>query len=124
MTSLLLLPKTSSVVAVTATTLVFTVVAACGSGAGPPLDLSTPVAARVVVTGVELTPDGVRVDWISVRTESGDTYRLKIGSNIEPSDWDPKHLQSHQSLGESLGFTIGVTFAEGEAGLTALELVE
>ena len=102
--------------------LVVAVAAACGGG--PPLDLSTPVTARVLVTGVELAPDGGRVDWISVRTESGDTYRLRIGPDIESSDWDPKHLQGHQGLGESLGFTIGVTFVEAEGVLTALELVE
>lgn len=97
--------------------------AACG-GTGLPTDLSSPVTARVLVTGVALDANGNRVDWISVRTESGDTFRLKIGPAIEPSDWDPKHLQGHQGLGESLGFTIGVTFAEGEDSLTALELAE
>ena len=90
-------------------------VAACMGG---------PTDVRGIVTEVLVSEDGQRVVSIVLRTESGDDLSLALGDGIDPAIWDAKHLEGHLRLGETLGFTIGVTYTEEEDERVAIELIE
>jgi hypothetical protein len=93
-------------------------VAAC---TGDPIG---PVDVRGVVTEVQVSEDGQRVVSIVLQTESGDDLALVLGDLIDPAIWDAKHLDGHLRLGETLGFTIGVTYTEEEGERVVIELIE
>ena len=99
------------------------VVVACG-GSFQDAVTDEPVSARVLVTEVQVSPDGDRVESITIRTDEGNVLHLRLGDNIDPAMWEPLHLQSHQGLGESLGLKIGVTYVRMSDGLVATELTE
>lgn len=93
-------------------------VAACAGGPTGPVDV------RGVVTEVQVSEDGQRVTSIVLRTESGDVLALALGDRIDPTIWDAKHLEGHLRLGETLGFTIGVTYTGEEGERVAIQLIE
>ncbi len=100
------------------------VVAACG-GNSQEVVADEPVAVRVPVKEVQVSPDGGRVESITIRTDDGEDLYLRLGENLDPAMWEPLHLQSHQGLGESLGLKIGVTYVRmSDGGLVATELTE
>ena len=75
------------------------VVAACGGNSQEPIS-DEPISARVIVTNVELSTDGDRVESITVRTDDGRELPMRLADDIDPAAWAPAHLQSHQGLGE------------------------
>jgi len=70
------------------------VVVACG-GSFQDAVTDEPVSARVLVTEVQVSPDGDRVESITIRTDEGNVLHLRLGDNIDPAMWEPLHLQSH-----------------------------
>ena len=100
------------------------VLAACG-GSSQDVVADEPTTARVIVTEVQVSPDGDRVESITIRTDGGKDLQMRLGENIDPAMWEPLHLQSHQGLDESLGLKIGVTYVRMSDGeLVATELTE
>ena len=99
------------------------VVAACG-GSSQDVVADEPTSARVIVTGVQVSPNGERVESIIIRTDEGKYLQMRLGENIDPAMWEPLHLQSHQGLGESLGLKIGVTYMQTPEGIVATALSE
>ena len=99
------------------------VVAACG-GSSQDSVADEPTTARVIVTEVQVSPDGGRVESITIRTDDGNVLHLRLSENIDPTMWEPLHLQSHQGLGESLGLKIGVTYMQTPQGIVATALYE
>ena len=100
------------------------VVAACGGNSQDAVT-DEPTTTRVIVTEVQVSLDEDRVESITIRTDEGEDLYLRLGENIDPAMWEPLHLQSHQGLGESLGFKIGVTYVRMSDGeLVATELTE
>jgi len=99
------------------------VVAACGGNSQDAVT-DEPTSARVIVTGVQVSPDGDRVESITIRTDEGKDLQMRLGENIDPAMWEPLHLQSHQGLGESLGLKIGVTYMQTPEGIVATALSE
>ena len=97
--------------------------AACGGGsqAAAPQE---PVSARVIVTDVQVSADGDRVEAITVRTDDGKELTMRLGDNIDPANWGPPHLLSHAGLGKSLGLKIGVTYVQTAESVVAIELLE
>ena len=98
------------------------VVVACGSNAPEPIS-DEPISARVIVTNVELSTDGDRVESITVRTDDGRELPMRLADDIDPAAWAPGHLQSHQGLGE-LGIKIGVTYIQTSEGIVVTDLSE
>ncbi len=98
-------------------------VAACG-GSSQDVVADEPTFARVIVTGVQVSADGDRVESITIRTDEGKDLQMRLGENIDPATWEPLHLQSHQGLGESLGLKIGVTYMQTPEGIVATALFE
>lgn len=100
------------------------VLVACGGNSQAAVT-DEPTTTRVIVKEVQVSPDGGRVESITIRTDEGEDLYLRLGENIDPAMWEPLHLQSHQGLGESLGFKIGVTYVRmSDGGLVATELTE
>ncbi len=60
------------------------VVAACG-GNSQEVVADEPVAARVIVKEVQVSPDGGRVESITIRTDDGEDLYLRLGENIDPA---------------------------------------
>ena len=82
-----------------------------------------PVSARVIVTNVEVSIDGDRVESITVRTDAGRELPMRLSDGIDPAAWAPAHLQGHQGLGE-LGVKIGVTYIQTSEGIIVTDLFE
>ena len=103
------------------TSILLTVLAACGGGseAAAPRE---PVSARVIVTNVQVSADGERVESIRVRTDDDKEIAMRLGDNIDPAIWGPPHLLSHAGLGKSLGMKIAVTYVETSETVVAIEL--
>ena len=99
------------------------VVASCG-GSSQDVVADEPTTTRVIVTQVLVSPDGGRVESITIRTDEGKDLQMRLGENIDPAMWEPLHLQSHQGLGESLGLKIGVTYMQTPEGIVATALSE
>ena len=99
------------------------VVAACGGSTQDGVT-DEPTTARVLVTEVQVSSDGDRVESITIRTDEGIDLQMRLGENIDPAMWEPLHLQSHQGLGESLGLKIGVTYMQTPQGIVATALFE
>ena len=59
------------------------VVVACGSNAPEPI-FDEPISARVIVTNVELSTDGDRVESITVRTDDGRELPMRLADDIDP----------------------------------------
>lgn len=97
--------------------------AACGGGsqAAAPQE---PVSARVIVTDVQVSADGEKVEYITVRIDDGKELTLRLGDNIDPANWDPLHLLSHAGLGKSLGLKIGVVYVQRPDAVVAIKLTE
>ena len=106
-----------------ATLVLLVVLAACsgGSEAAAPRE---PVSARVIVTDVQVSADGERVETITVRTDDDKELSMRLGDNVDPVIWGPTHLLSHAGLGKSLGLKIGVTYVETSESVVAIELTE
>lgn len=83
-----------------------------------------PVSARVIVTDVQVSADGERVEYITVRIDDDKELSLRLGENIDPAIWGPSHLLSHAGLGKSLGLKIGVTYVQTAESVVAIELTE
>ena len=103
--------------------ILLTVLAACGGGseAAAPRE---PVSARVIVTDVQVSADGERVESITVRTDDDKEIAMRLGDNIDLANWGPLHLLSHAGLGKSLGLKIGVTYVQTVESVMAIELTE
>lgn len=97
--------------------------AACGGNPGN-LISQGPVSDRVIVTDVQVSADGERVEYITVRTDDGKELSLRLGVDIDPEMWLPPHLLSHIGLGKSLGLKIGVTYVRTSESIIATELSE
>ena len=83
-----------------------------------------PISVRAIVTALELSNDGLKVETITIRTEEGDVLSLRISDEIDPTVWSPVHLEGHIQLGQGLGFTIGVRYQESSDQKVAVELSE
>ena len=105
-----------------ATSILLVALAACGGSeaAAPP----EPVSARIIVTDVQVSADGERVESITVRTGDDKELTLRLGDNIDPAIWGRLHLLSHAGLGKSLGLKIGVTYVQTAESLVVTELTE
>jgi len=97
--------------------------AGCGGGSESPSP-SGPVSARVIVTDVQVSADGNRVESITVFTDDGEELTMRLGEEIDPAMWAPPHLLSHAALGESLGLKIEVTYIHTTDSLIATQLLE
>lgn len=96
---------------------------ACGGSAQDAGSPEEPVSVRFIVTAVDVSEDGKRVESINVRTEGGKELLLKLSTDIDPALWSPQHLQGHVQSGK-LGIGIGVTYVDTAEGKVALELFE
>ncbi len=99
------------------------VLAACGGGSEAAVP-QEPVSARVIVTDVQVSADGERVEYITVRMDDNKEITMRLGDNIDPAVWGPPHLLTHAGLGKSLGLKIGVTYVETGESVVAIELTE
>ena len=99
------------------------VLAACGRGSEAAVPRE-PVSARVIVTDVQVSADGERVESITVRTDDDKEIAMGLGDKIDPAIWGRLHLLSHAGLGKSLGLKIGVTYVETSESVVAIELTE
>ena len=97
--------------------------AACGGNPANSISQG-PVSARVIVTDVQVSDDGEKVEYITVRTEDGKEFSLRLGEDIDPEMWLPPHLLSHVGLGKSLGLKIGVTYISTSGTMIVTELSE
>ena len=97
--------------------------AACGGDSGS-LISQGPVSDRMIVTEVQVSDDGERVEYITVRTDDGEELSMRLGEDIDPEMWMPPHLLSHVGLGKSLGLKIGVTYVRTSESIIATELSE
>ena len=105
-----------------ATSFLLVVLAGCGgSETAVP---QGPVSARVIVTDVQVSPVGERVESITVRIDDNKELTMRLGDNIDPVVWGPPHLLSHAGLGKSLGLKIGVTYVKTAESVMAIELTE
>ena len=64
---------------------VLMVVVAAGGGNSQEVVADEPVAARVIVKEVQVSPDGGRVESITIRTDDGEDLYLRLGENIDPA---------------------------------------
>ena len=106
-----------------AASILLLVSAACGGGSEAAVP-QEPVLARVIVTDVQASADGERVESITVRTDDDKETAVRLGDNIDPANWGPLHLLSHAGLGKSLGLKIGVTYVQTVESVVAIELTE
>ena len=97
--------------------------AGCGSSSQEPLS-DGPSVARVVVTKLQLSPDGGKVESITVRTDESENFSLMLSENIDLDTWSPRHLEGHIQLGGTIGATIGVKYIQATDGKVAFELTE
>lgn len=105
-----------------ATSILLVVLAACGgSAAAVPQE---PFSARVIVTDAQVSADGGRVEYITVRIDDNVELMMRLGDNIDPAIWGPSHLLTHAGLGKSLGLKIGVTYIETSESVVVIELTE
>ena len=105
------------------TPILLVIVAACGDSTDTPMPQES-VSARVIVTDVQVSADGKRVESITVLTEDGEELKMRMGDEIEPAIWGPSHLLSHADLGNSLGLKIGVTYVYKPESVVATQLSE
>jgi len=97
--------------------MLFVLATACSISQGP-------VSVRVIVTDGQVSADGEKVEFITVRTEDGKELSLRMGEDIDPEMWRPRHLLSHVGLGKSLGLKIGVTYVQTSESAVATVLTE
>jgi hypothetical protein len=97
--------------------------AACG---GDPRSLISqgPVSASVIITDVQVSADGDKVEVITIRTDEGKEISLRLGEDIDLEMWRPQHMLSHVGLGKSLGLKIGVTYIRTSGTMIVTELSE
>ena len=95
----------------------------CGGGSDSPSPMG-PVSARVIVTDVQVSADGNRVESITVVTDDGEELTMRLGEGIEAAMWGPPHLLSHAGLGKSLGLKIGDTYVRTTNSVIATQLSE
>ena len=105
------------------TTILAILPAGCGSSSQEPVS-DEPSFARVIVTKLQLSTDGGKVDSITVRTDEGENFSVTLGGNIDPAAWSPRHLEGHIQLGEAIGATIGIKYIQTTNGEVAIELTE
>ena len=68
-----------------ATSILLVVLAGCGgSETAVP---QGPVSARVVVMDVQVSADGERVEYITVRIDDDKELAMRLGDNIDPTIW-------------------------------------
>ena len=106
-----------------AASILLLVSAACGGGSETAVP-QEPVLARVIVTDVQVSADGERVESITVRIDADKELTIRLGDNIDPAIWGRLHLLSHAGLGKSLGLKIGVTYVQTAESVVAIELSE
>ena len=73
---------------------------------------------------MQVSADGERVEFITVRTDDGKELSVRLGDNIYPAIWGPPRLLSHAGLGKSLSLKIGVTCVQTAELVVAIELTE
>ena len=100
-------------------------VAAAACGGGEPTVAETPTAAgpvsvRVLIVDVNVSDDGETVRSITLRTQEGEEFRLRLSDDIDPLVWNPRHLQGHQQTRTQ----IGVTYLQTAEGKVVTELTE
>ena len=96
----------------------------CGNGGNGGNGSEGPVSVRAIVTAIELSEDGLKVETITIRIDEEDELSLRISDEIDPTVWSPVHLQGHVQLGQGLGFTIGVRYQDSSDQKVAVELSE
>ena len=96
---------------------------ACGAEAPVETVPEGPVTVKVIVTDVQVSDGGERVESMTVRTEDGMELSMRLSDDIDPTLWGPSHLLGHIQAGE-LGIQIGVTYMRTPDGTIATELSE
>ena len=99
------------------------VLAGCGGGSEAAVPQG-PVSASVIVTDAQVSADGERVEYITVRTDNDKEVTLRMGNDIDPEIWGPPHLLTHAGLGKSFGLKIGITYVEESGSLVVIDLTE
>ena len=79
-----------------------------------------PVSMRVLIVDVGVSDDGETVGSMTLRTQEGEEFRLRLSDDIDPLVWNPRHLQGHQQTRTR----IGVTYVETAEGKVVTELTE
>lgn len=78
-----------------ATSTLLVILAACG-GSSEAAVPEGPVSARMLLMDVEVSADGDRVEYVTVRTDDEKELAMRLGDNIDPAAWGPSHLRGGQ----------------------------
>ena len=114
-------PERPKSIGVIISLVILVLLTSCGNGG---IRSEGPISVRAIVTALELSNDGLKVETITIRTDEGDVLSLRISDEIDPTVWSPVHLEGHIQLGQGLGFTIGVQYQDSSDQKVAVELSE
>ncbi len=92
----------------------------CGRTAEEESAKAQPVSVRATITAIRPAADGTSVASLTITTQGGNVFEVRIGDQIDPNIWGLPHFQGHKRLGGP----IGVTYQQTSQGMVVVEFFE
>ena len=78
------------------------------------------VSVRATITAIRPAADGTSVASLTITTQEGNVFEVRLGDQIDSKIWGLPHFQGHKRLGGPIGFT----YQQTSQGRVVVELSE